>query len=82
MQHLQWLAEKRRAEERAAEDAKRQKEEEERKAREDRERQKAEEIAALKERKEKLVIIIFLPLTNETHSITKQYISSGQREKI
>uniref|UniRef100_A0A2A4K4I4 Eukaryotic translation initiation factor 3 subunit A n=1 Tax=Heliothis virescens TaxID=7102 RepID=A0A2A4K4I4_HELVI len=49
----EWLAEKRRAEERAAEEAKRIKEEEERKEREEREKKHAEEMAAARERKER-----------------------------
>lgn len=52
----EWLAEKRRAEERAAEEARKVKEEEERREREEREKKKQEELAAqreLKERKER-----------------------------
>ncbi|KAJ8711171.1 hypothetical protein PYW07_008413 [Mythimna separata] len=49
----EWLDQKRCAEERAAEEAKRLKEEEERKEREEREKKHAEELAAARERKEK-----------------------------
>lgn len=50
---VQWLAEKQRCEERAAEEARRIQEEEERKEREERERKHQEEMAAERERKEK-----------------------------
>ncbi|CAB3220164.1 unnamed protein product [Arctia plantaginis] len=49
----EWLAEKQRSEERAAEEARRIQEEEERKEREERERKHQEEMAAERERKEK-----------------------------
>ncbi|XP_047538496.1 eukaryotic translation initiation factor 3 subunit A isoform X1 [Vanessa atalanta] len=49
----EWLAEKRRMEERAAEEARRIAEEQEKKEKEERERKHQEELAALKERKER-----------------------------
>ncbi|XP_004928942.1 eukaryotic translation initiation factor 3 subunit A [Bombyx mori] len=49
----EWITEKRRAEERAAEEARRIKEEEEKREREERERKQQEEMEALREKKEK-----------------------------
>lgn len=61
----QWIAEKRRAEERIAEEARRAREEEERREREERERRAAEELAAQreKEKEKERCVVSFLNLT-------------------